>query len=306
MVEPTHNRVDVIVVSWNSGPDLGPCLDALPRWARAIVVDNGSSDDSVAIAEASGAEVLSLGRNLGFPAAVNRGLALVQAPATLLLNPDVVVEPGAVERCLQVLEAEPEVGIVGADTVEPGGRPEPSAARRDRTAWHIVVESFGLTELSDRFDRQTIRGRSADRDVDAVNGAFMLLRTQQLRELGGLDEAVFMYLEDADLCRRVRHRGLAVRFVAGARTVHGGGTSTARGDSGSQVRAYLHRIDADVEFLRRWGRPWEPPVAALAYALRAVIGLVISLLQPDRRARYRAALPFALAQLRRRTPAPPV
>ena len=75
-----------------------------------------------------------------------------------------------------------------------------------------------------------IRDRGQDRDVDAVNGAFMLLRTDLLRSLGGLDESVFMYLEDADLCRRVRDARLRVRFVAGAPAVHGGGTSTARGD----------------------------------------------------------------------------
>jgi GT2 family glycosyltransferase len=168
------------------------------------------------------------------------------------------------------------------------------------------VESLGLVHLSRRLDLQMIVDRRASRDVDAVNGAFLLARTDLLRGLGGLDEDVFMYLEDADLCRRVRDAGARVRFVSDARAVHGGGTSTDRGDTGARTRAYLHRIDGDVEFLRRYGRRGAASVAALAFALRALIGLVVAAGSPTRRARYRAALPFALHQLGGRHPAPPV
>jgi hypothetical protein len=298
--------VDAIVVSWNSAPHLGAALAALPPSVRAVVVDNGSADSSVDVARAHGADVVEIGRNIGFSAAVNVGLGHVTAPFTLLLNPDIVVGAGTVERCVEVLRSDDTIGIVGCDTRTPGGEAEPAAARRDRTAAQIVVESLGLVHVTRRFDLQMVHDRDHDRDVDAVNGAFMLLRSDVLRDLGGLDESVFMYLEDMDLCRRVRDRGLRVRFVAGAPAVHEGGASTARGDDAARGRAYLHRIDADVEFLRRHGRSWEPAVAALAYALRSVLGLVVATIRPGLRSRYRAALPFALRQLRGRTPAPPV
>lgn len=279
---------------------------ALPGSARPIVIDNGSADDSAAVARAHNATVIELGRNVGFPAAVNVGLDRVTAPATLLLNPDLVVSPGTIEHCLQVLDSDASIGLVGPATTTPDGRPEPPAARHDRRAWHIVIESLGLVHLDRRFDRQMVHDRRHDQDVDAVNGAFMLIRTDLLRSLGGLDESVFMYLEDADLCRRVRDAGFRVRFVADAEAIHQGGASTAQGTADAQVRAYLHRIDADVEFLRRYGCRGEPVVAILAFAFRSVVGLAASVVLRGRRTRYRAALAYTRQQLRGRVPAPPV
>ena len=194
---------------------------------------------------------------------------------------------------------------VGSDTRLPDGRPELPAARHDRRAVQILVESLGLVHVSRRFDLQMIKDRSRDRDVDAVNGAFTLVRTDLLRDLGGLDTAVFLYLEDQDLCWRVRDAGFRVRFVAGAGAVHGAGTSTARGSPDAQVRAYLHRIDADVEFLRRYGgrgvHRGRPGVRAAR-----LVGLAVSVVRPERRSRYSAALGYALRQVRRRYPAPAV
>ncbi len=292
--------LDVIVVSWNSAAHLAATLGALPDWARVVVVDNASSDSSAALARSHGAQVVEMGRNAGFPSAVNAGLRQVHAPVVLLLNPDLVVSPSAVERCLDVLTGDPTIGMVGPATTTPDGHPEPAAARRDRRAWHILIESLGLVHLDRRCDRQMIHDRRNDQDVDAINGAFMLMRTNLLRELGGLDETVFMYLEDADLCRRVRDAGYRVRFVADAHAVHEGGASTAAGSPDAQVWAYLHRIDADVEFIRRYGRRGEVVLAIGAFVLRAAIGLAVSLVRPGRRARYRAALWFSLRQLRGR------
>lgn len=295
--------LDVIVVSWNSAPHLGAALAALPDWVRVIVVDNESADTSVDVARAHGAEVVEMGHNAGFPAAVNAGLSAATAPAVLLLNPDLVVGPGTIERCLDELDRDATIGLVGPATTTPTGRPEPAAARHDRRAWHIAVESLGLVHLDRRFDRQMVHDRSCDQDVDSVNGAFMLVRTELLRALGGLDTAVFMYLEDADLCRRVRDAGFRVRFVAGATAVHEGGASTAQGTSDAQTRAYLHRIDADVEFVRRYGFRCESALAIAAFVLRAVVGLLVSVVRPTRRARYRSALIYTLRQLRgRRAP----
>ncbi|MBW3548117.1 MAG: glycosyltransferase family 2 protein [Actinobacteria bacterium] len=302
MRPPDAPAVDAVIVTWNSGPDLPACLAALPPTVRPIVVDNGSDDDVVAIAEAAGATVIALSDNRGFPAAVNVGLQRVTSHVTLLLNPDVIVGEGAIERCCEVLLGDASVGLVGPNTVTPDGRPEPPAARRDRRAMHILLESLGLTRLHPWFDRQTIRDRSTDRDVDAVNGAFMLIRSDLLRALGGLDESVFLYFEDGDLCRRVRDAGYRVRFVAGASAVHAGATSTSRGDPGAQARAYLHRLDADIEFMRRYGHRGEAGLAVAAFLVRAGIGLVVSRWMKERRLRYAAALRWVWSQRRGRRP----
>ena len=306
MPPPIPATVDAVIVTWNSAPDLPACLAALPAIVRPIVVDNGSEDSSLDTARQAGATVLALGENRGFPAAVNAGLELVTSDVTLLLNPDVVVGEGAVERCCEVLLGDRSIGLVGPNTLRSDGRPEPPAARRDRSAVHILLESLGLTRLHPWFDRQTIGDRSTDRDVDAVNGAFMLIRTELLRQLGGLDEAVFMYLEDGDLCRRVRDAGFRVRFVAGASAVHAGAASSSRADLERQARAYVHRLDADIEFLRRYGRPGEAGLAVGAFLLRCVIGLFVSTWMKDRRMRYATALRWTWSQRRGRRPPPAV
>lgn len=298
-------HVTAIIVAWNSAPDLKACLASLGDVAT-VVIDNGSTDGSAATAQQFGAEVLRLERNHGFAAAANLGLRRVATDYVLFLNPDVVVGPGTIDRCLHELTTSPTIGLVGPDTRLPDGAAEPPAARRDRTALQIVVESLGLVHLSRRFDLQMIRDRVADSDVDAVNGAFMMMPTRLIRELGGLDETVFMYLEDQELCRRVRDAGYRVRFLAGARAVHGNGTSTRRGSPDEQARAYLHRIDADLEFLRRHGRSGEAGAAVAAFALRALIGMGVSLIRQQRRLRYRSALIYTLRQIRGRRPPPPV
>lgn len=298
--------VTALIVSWNSAPDLRVCLPSIPGDVPVVIVDNGSSDESVDVAGQYGAEVIEVRTNLGYSAAVNRGLEHVKTDHVALLNPDAVVGDHTFERLVSVLLDSPDIGIVGPNTRLPDGRPEPPAARRDRSAAQIVVESLGLVHLSRRFDLQMLHNRDHDQDVDAVNGAFLVTRTTLLRELGGLDESVFMYLEDQDLCRRVRDAGYRVRFVAGAHAVHGNGTSTARGSEEQQVRAYLHRIDADLEFLRRHGRPGAAGAAVAAFTARALIGLLISVVRSERRLRYRRAFSYTVRQIRGRVPAPPV
>lgn len=298
--------VDAIVVSWNSEPHLRASLSRLPTWVRPIIVDNASSDGSVDVARSLGAVVVEQGENAGFPAAVNRALVEVEAPYVLLMNPDLVIAEDALIRCLDELEADPTIGVVGPATTHPNGRPEPAAARRDRTAAHVFVESLGLVHLSRRFDRQMVHDRRKTMDVDAVNGACMLLRTDLLRSLDGLDESVFMYLEDVDLCRRVRDAGYRVRFVADAPAQHQASSSTARGSTAEQARAYLHRIDAEVEFLRRYGRRGEAGLAVAAHVVRALLGCAVALVRRDRATRHRMALRYSLAQRGGRKPAPPV
>ncbi|HEX8769886.1 MAG TPA: glycosyltransferase family 2 protein [Acidimicrobiales bacterium] len=306
MSQTSPPTVDAVIVTWNSAPDLPACLAALPVTVRPIVVDNGSDDDVVAIAERAGASVIPLGRNRGFPAAVNIGLERVTSDVTLVLNPDVVVGEGTVERCCEVLLGDPSIGVVGPNTVRTDGRPEPPAARRDRRARYILLETLGLTRLHPWFDRQNIWDRSVDCDVDAVNGAFMLIRTDLMRSLGGLDDTVFLYLEDGDLCRRVRDAGYRVRFVSGAPAIHAGAASTARGRPDAQARAYLHRLDADIEFLRRYGRSGEAGAAVATFLLRSAIGMVVSLWMPERRLRYSYALRWTWSQRHGRRPPPDV
>ncbi|MCA1657002.1 MAG: glycosyltransferase family 2 protein [Actinobacteria bacterium] len=308
------SRVSVILVLWNCEQELPRCLGSLRAAGggsvEVVCVDNASEDGSTAVARKHGATVLEMGANAGFPAAVNAGLAAATAPYVLLLNPDVELAPDTVVRCLDVLERDPGVGMVGCNLRRVDGSPDWAAARRFRSLSSVALETFGLTRLSKRLDFQYFPqwARTDSRDVDCINGAFMLMRTALLRELGGLDETVFMYLEDQDLCRRVWDRGLRVRFVADAVATHVGGASTLRASPGRRTVAYLHRTDADVEMIaRRSGRAARLAAIGL-FGLRAVLGLLVGVAtnDGDLRSKYTTTLSWLARQVGGRTPPPPI
>jgi N-acetylglucosaminyl-diphospho-decaprenol L-rhamnosyltransferase len=309
-VDPAPERtdgvdVDVVIVSWNSGPDLETCLPALPASARAIVVDNASADPSTETAHRLGADVVELTGNTGYAAAVNAGLAVATAPYVLVLNPDVVLTPGCVERCVAALAADPTIGLVGANLREADGTPVPTAARRDLRAVDVFVNVLRLNEVNPWLDRKPVRDRSCDRDVDAVQGSFMLMRTEELRALGGLDPAIFMYFEDIDLCRRVRDGGQRVRFLTGAEAIHAGATSTGRASAEQREELHLNLVDGELEFLRRYRGTTSCRVAIVGYVLKALLGLAAEpVLRRGASSLHRRELRFALSQWRRRRPAP--
>lgn len=307
--------VSVIVVLWNSCIELPACLASLAEAGAAvplqvICVDNGSEDRSVALARELGAQLLELKSNRGFPVAVNAGLDQARAPYVLLLNPDVELRVGTLARCLEELATDRTIGMVGANLRRVDGTPDWAAARTFRSLGSIAAETFGLTRISKRLDFQYLPAwsRETSRDVECINGAFMLLRTDLLRRLGGLDETAFMYLEDQELCRQVWEAGLRVRFVADAVATHVGGASTERASDDRRVLAYLHRTDADVEMVaRRDGRVAR--IAALGlFAVRAGLGLGVGVVRRDAalRSKYLTTIAWLARQVPRRHPPPPI
>lgn len=304
--------VSVVVVLWNCATFLEACISSLVQDETPVEVlclDNASSDGAADRAEELGCRVTRSTINLGFPAAVNRLLPQCRAPMTLLLNPDVEVAPGALARAIQAL-GEERVGLVGVNLRRPDGRPDPPAARRFRSVGTILVESLGLPLFSRRFDVQYLPSwdRSTSRDVPCINGAFMLLPTSTLREIGGLDESVFLYLEDQELCRAVAARGERIRFVADAVAVHVGGGPTEASTPDQQAAAYLHRLDASVEIVRRRQGSLGRLAAIVILSGRCAVQWTLAAVRRDaaRQLKHREGLRWLTRQLRRRHPPPAV
>lgn len=307
--------VSVILVLWNCEAELPRCLQSLLAESsrvplQVICVDNASEDRSVATARAAGAEVVEMGANTGFPRAVNAGLERATAPNVLLLNPDVELHPGSLNRCLRELQHSHDIGVVGCNLRRSDGSPDLAAARRFRSLSGIALQSFGLTRLSKRLDVEFMPGwrRTTSRDVDCINGAFMLMRTEHIRRLGGLDETVFMYLEDQELCRRTWEEGYRVRFVADASATHIGGASTRRASAERQVLAYLHRTDADIELVARLHGSPARRVAIALFMVRALFGLTVGVISGNQamKSKYGSTVRWLGRQVRHRVPAPPI
>lgn len=258
-----------IIVNWNSGSDLAECVDNLRsgvggRVDEIVVVDNGSTDDSLArLGRPPGVTVVEAGRNLGFAAGVNLGARRCQSRLLLLLNPDVRPLHGAITAATRYLDSHPEVGIVGAVLSDGEGHWQPSAGRL-----HVL----GHLLLDTRLVRRPVR---RTRYVDWIHGAFLLMPRSLFEALGGLDERFFMYGEDMDLCARARAAGYRTAIDVNAQAVHYGNRSGA-------IR-FGERRDAEVikgemRFYAGAGRRW-PLVAfrvvgGVKYAIKAMLYVV--------------------------------
>src|ERR687888_408043 len=215
-----------VTVSIIAGADAGllhGCLDSLAGAARTtgietIVVDNASPDP---IAARPGVEVIRNEFRRGFGANHNAALERAGGRYALILNDDTVLDPGAIDRLRAFMDQNPVVGVAGPRLRYPGGGIQPSA-------FHFPTPArVALTALTlQRLGWDMSRGESIRR-VDWVHGAAMMVRMDAFREAGGLDERFYMYLEDVDVCRRLRERGWEVAFFPRAAIVHYENSSTA-------------------------------------------------------------------------------
>ena len=223
--EEGMKMVSVIIVNWNGADVLPACLRAVRKVAaraplELIVVDNASTDgsaDSVAEEYASARLVRNEG-NVGFVAANNQALAYATGSHVLFLNPDTEMSPDALGMMLDCLEASPAVGVVGPLLLNSDGSPQESYFR---------FPGFRSVFLEHLFVPGLARRRGVPRRlsggpfrVDVVRGACMLVRTEEIRSVGGFNPHIFMYAEETDLCRKFRRRGLVAMCCPAARVIH--------------------------------------------------------------------------------------
>ena len=189
--------------------------------------------------------------NSGFPKGNNIGVAAAKGEYILLLNSDTVVLDRAVDRLMTFAHATPQAGIWGGRTVFGDGRLNIGSAWGRQTVWSAFCFASGLSLLFSRltlFDPEAMRGwdRGSEREVDIVSGCFLLIDRPLWDDLGGFDQAFFMYAEEADLCLRARARGARPRVSPAATIVHYGGASAT-----SNTQAVRRVIRAKVALARK-------------------------------------------------------
>lgn len=217
--------VSVIVVNWNGAAYLGACLDSVLAQTypdlEIIVVDNGSTDASLALLRTYGSRlrVIENPTNLGFAGGNNVGLRAAKGAYVALLNSDAVADRDWVAALVRAAEADPGIGMC-ASKIYLGGH--------DR-----LLDSAGLLLSRDGIGRG--RGRlepdglvfSREEDVFAPSACAALYRRSMLETIGLFDEDFFAYCEDSDLALRGRLAGWRCRYVPGALVVHAYSRSTA-------------------------------------------------------------------------------
>lgn len=224
-------KLSILIVNYNSGALSHACITSLlaqglPSANEIIVVDNGSTDDSVSFLRSDfpGITVLANDANQGLAKAVNQGLRRAQGEYILLLNPDITVLPGGVMKLLAFMEQHSDVGVAGGKLLSPNGRLQYSTFRFYRPMTIVYRRTWlGRTQRGQReLDRFLMRDfdHQAVRDVEWLMGSCYLLRRSAVNEVGGMDERFFLYFEDVDWCRRFWEKGWRVTYVPEARFSH--------------------------------------------------------------------------------------
>lgn len=230
--------VSVIIVNYNTHDDTIECVRSLyantSSQVEVVIVDNGSHDGSV---DALGAAlpdvtVIEAGANLGFAAGVNLGVSHSHAPLVLLLNPDAIVLPGAIDELLAFAHAHPEHRLYGGRTLRGDGSTDPSSCWGEMSLWSLACFATGLSTVFKRsrvFDPESLGRWERDtvREVPIITGCLLLISRADWDLLGGMDERFFLYGEDADFSARARSAGMRPVVVPDATIIHHVGGSTA-------------------------------------------------------------------------------
>ncbi|MFF0867866.1 glycosyltransferase family 2 protein [Nonomuraea sp. NPDC003560] len=301
---PGSPRVAIVIVTYNSAPVLGGCLASLPEGAKGVrltdvvVADNASKDDSLAIAEhAAGLPVrpLQVGRNAGYAAAINAGVAsldLDDLDAVLVLNPDCRLRPGALAVLAAALDR-PGTGIAVPRLVSTEGVLHHSL-RRTPAVRRALAESLVGGRLAGRIGtlgEMVVDPARYERPgpADWATGAAMLVSATALARLGPWDESFLLYSEETEYALRAADAGWTLWYEPAAVVEHIGGEAKT-----SPMLAALLTVNRVRLFRRRRGRVATAGfylAVLLGEAMRAAAGRrtarasVVALLRPSRRLR---------------------
>lgn len=223
-------KVSVVIVNYNAGEILLKCVASAEQQAgQIIVVDNASVDNSIAALRNAfpTTRIICNEQNLGFAAACNLGAQIADGEHILFLNPDCILDQGAVSILVQSINSAPDIGMVGGLLVNPDGSEQIGGRRAVPTPWRSFVRAFGFSILSRRYPKLFSDFALHEQpmpdhpiEVEAISGACMMVRRDVLEEIGLLDEGYFMHCEDLDWCMRFRQKGWKILFVPDARMVH--------------------------------------------------------------------------------------
>jgi GT2 family glycosyltransferase len=237
-------RVAVVIVNYQSYDELHLCLASVDRAcasASVVVVDHESKPEAADLLSERFPDVQlqRVASNDGFAAGVNNGARATSSRYILLLNPDCVLEIGACCRLADWLDSHPDVAVAGPRIRNADGTVQPSARRFPDVTTAVAGRSSWLTRVlpGNPMSRRNLPARdladATPRDVDWVSGACMCVRREAFDAVGGLDEGFFLYWEDADFCRRLKHAGWRTTFVPTAGVTHVGGRSSRHAQDAS-------------------------------------------------------------------------
>ncbi|MBT4100913.1 MAG: glycosyltransferase, partial [Gemmatimonadetes bacterium] len=276
VVIPSYNTRDLMEQALRTVEEASADLSV-----ETIVVDNASQDGSQQMVRERfpDAVLICNEKNLGFAGANNLAFRRARGRHILLLNSDTIVRADTLHTMVSYLDDHPEVGAAGCKVLNPDGTLQLDCRRAFPTPSAAIYKLTGLSRLfpqSRRFARYNLSYLDEDEtaEVDALSGSFMLVRRETLQQVGGLDEAYFMYGEDLDWCFRMREAGWKIYYVPTTQIIH------FRGQSGRSraLRVQFRKNEAMAIFVHKHMRQryrffpvWLLHAGIIAYSLYAFL-----------------------------------
>lgn len=241
---------------------------AAPEETEILVVDDGGHDGIASRLAEPGLGVRTIRRetNGGFARAANDGVAASRGAVVLLLNSDVMLDPGAAVALLHAFERDRTLGVAGAVLRYPDGRPQWSGGHAPTPVWLFGVATGAPAVLG----RLGLRRAVAPARVDWVTGAALAFRREVWDAAGPLDDAFRFYAQDLAFCLAAGRRGFGVGLVPEFRAVHAHGATVARGRGDGAMDVARHLPD-----LLRWARRYREPAFARRAARALTLGLAL-------------------------------
>lgn len=232
-----------ITVTWNNEEEIGNLIESIQcyeKTSQIIVVDNNSSDDSVAVAKSySNVKVIKLKSNLGFAKANNIAFKYVKSEFVTFINPDTVLNQSLIANLVQELSNNSRIGLVGVALENSDGSRQPSIFKFQRPL-SIYIEQFNIGKVLPNFLRKSLSPENlvnpSKMIVDWIMGAFMFTKSSYYRQVGGFSEKYFMYAEDMDLCYKYHQVGLDTLFNPSFSVTHVGGVSEKNSDGEKSIK----------------------------------------------------------------------
>jgi GT2 family glycosyltransferase len=232
--------LSIIIVNYNTKKLLGETIQSVIDTVASIkyeiiVVDNASIDGSIEMVKKQYPQVNLIENkdNLGFPKANNIGIKKASGRYILLLNSDTKVLKQCFDKCLDYMDMNLKVGALGCKLLLASGELDHACKRGFPTpeaSLYYILKLHKLFPSNKRFGQYTLNYLPIDEinEVDALTGAFIMVRKEVINKVGLLDETYFMYGEDLDWCYRIKEAGYKVIYYPEAVTIHYKGGSSKR------------------------------------------------------------------------------
>lgn len=271
--------VSVVIVNYNAGSLLAETVASVVRSTVPVeifVSDNGSTDGSVdllrqAMGEVAKLHIVENGANLGFAGGNNAVLPKTCGDWLLFLNPDCLIQPDTLKRMLAALDGQDNVGMAGCLIRNADGSEQAGCRRLIPTPWQALMRVVNLSRffpshpLAKDFNLTGTPLPERPVDMEAISGAFMLVRREALDKVGPLDEGYFLHCEDLDWCLRFTQAGYRILFVPNVVITHAkGGCSLSR-----PIFVEWHKHKGMARFYRKFFRD-RYPLALMALVYLAV------------------------------------